>query len=66
MFYQFDISIRRSVQRSSVAEGVGSSTKEPLRDLFVVHVKIYKGFEFDQSVINDPYFEWDFYVNAAR
>lgn len=66
MFYQFDVSIRRSVQRASVDDPAGGNFKAALEDLYVVHVKIYKGFEFEGDVINDPYFEWDFYVNAAR
>lgn len=66
MFYQFDVSIRRSVQRASVEDPNGGGFKMPLEDLYVVHVKIYKGFEFEGDVVNDPYFEWDFYVNAAR
>lgn len=64
MFYQFDFSVRRTVQRASVTKPDGS--KAPLDDLYVVHVKIYKGFEFQGDVLNDPYFEWDFYVNAAK
>jgi prepilin-type N-terminal cleavage/methylation domain-containing protein len=64
MFYQFDISVRRSVQRSGIDRA--DKTKVPLEDLYVVHVKIYKGFEFEGDVINDPYFEWDFYVNGAK
>ncbi|MCB9932203.1 MAG: prepilin-type N-terminal cleavage/methylation domain-containing protein [Planctomycetes bacterium] len=66
MGYQFDFSVRRSVQRSSVDAADGSGRKQPLDDLYVVHVKIYKGFEFEGNVINDPFFEWDFYVNAAK
>ncbi|MCB9894933.1 MAG: type II secretion system protein [Planctomycetes bacterium] len=66
MFYQFDIGIRRSVQRSSVPVAKGGGGKQPLDDLYVVHVKIYKGFQFEGDVLNDPYFEWDFYVNAAH
>lgn len=65
MFYQFDISIRRSVQRASVDSVATTGQKQPLEDLYVVHVRIYKGFEFG-DVINDPYFEWDFYVNATQ
>ena len=66
MFYQFDIGIRRSVQRASVDVAKGGGGKQPLDDLYVVHVKIYKGFQFEGDVLNDPYFEWDFYVNAAH
>lgn len=66
MFYQFDMSIRRSVQRSSVEDPENPTQNAPLSDLFVVHVKIYKGFEYNEDVINDPYFEWDFYINASR
>jgi len=64
MAYQFDVSVRRSVQRSGVTQPNGS--KQPLDDLYVVHVKIYKGFQFEGDVISDPYFEWDFYVNATK
>lgn len=64
MFYQFDISVRRTVQRSGAARPDG--TKLGLDDLYVVHVKIYKGFEFKGDVLNDPYFEWDFNINAAK
>jgi prepilin-type N-terminal cleavage/methylation domain-containing protein len=66
MFYQFDISIRRSVLRAGVESTERPGTMQPLEDLYVVHVRIYKGFEFSGDVINDPFFEWDFYVNAAR
>ena len=66
MFYQFDVSIRRSVQRASVDDAAGSGAKQPLEDLYVVHVRIYKGFDFTDNIKNDPYFEWDFYVNAAQ
>ncbi|MBZ0135147.1 MAG: prepilin-type N-terminal cleavage/methylation domain-containing protein [Planctomycetes bacterium] len=65
MSYQFDVSIRRSVQRASVDATDASGAKQPLEDLFVVHVRVYKGFEFG-DVVNDPYFEWDFYVNASK
>jgi prepilin-type N-terminal cleavage/methylation domain-containing protein len=65
MFYQFDYSIRRSVLRASVDAADGKGGKEPLQDLFVIHVKVFKSFEFG-DVINDPIFEWDFYVNATR
>lgn len=65
MFYHFDVSIRRSVHRASVDSTATTGQKQPLEDLYVVHVRVYKGFEFG-DVINDPYFEWDFYVNAAQ
>ena len=65
MAYQFNISVRRSVQRASVEAATGGNAKQPLDDLFVVHVKIFKGFDFG-DVLNDPYFEWDFYVNASH
>ena len=65
MFYQFDVSIRRSVQRASIDSVDSPGAKQPLEDLYVVHIRVYKGFEFG-DVINDPYFEWDFYVNAAQ
>ncbi|MCZ7604814.1 MAG: prepilin-type N-terminal cleavage/methylation domain-containing protein [Planctomycetota bacterium] len=66
MFYQFDFSVRRSVQRASVPTPDGSGKKQPLDDLYVVHVRVYKGFQFEGDVMNDPFFEWDFYVNAAK
>lgn len=66
MFYQFDFSVRRSVQRASVPSADGTGQKQPLDDLYVVHVRVYKGFQFEGDVINDPFFEWDFYVNAAK
>jgi prepilin-type N-terminal cleavage/methylation domain-containing protein len=66
MFYQFDFAVRRSVQRASVAAADGSGGKQPLDDLYVVHVRVYKGFQFEGDVMNDPFFEWDFYVNAAK
>lgn len=64
MFYSFDLSIRRSVQRSGENDSAGN--RLALEDLHVVHVKVYKGFDFTQDVINDPLFEWDFYVAASR
>ncbi len=66
MAYQFDMSVRRSVQRSSVEDPDNPGFTLPLEDLYVVHVRIYKGYEFEGDVENDPYFEWDFYVSAAR
>lgn len=66
MFYQFDVSIRKSVQRSSVDNASGDGSKQPLDDLYVVHVRIYKGFDLTDDVLNDPFFEWDFYINAAQ
>jgi prepilin-type N-terminal cleavage/methylation domain-containing protein len=64
MFYSFDLSIRRSVQRSGINDEQGN--RIPLDDLHVVHVKVYKGFDFTPDTINDPLFEWSFYVNASR
>ncbi len=66
MAYQFDLQIRRSVLRSGVKDAKGVGGMQPLDDLFVVHIRIYKGFEFDPGVQNDPFFEWDFYVSATR
>ncbi|MBX3474267.1 MAG: type II secretion system protein [Planctomycetes bacterium] len=71
MFYAFDISIRRSVARSEVDDPARPGAKAPLEDLFVVHVKVYKGFDFKEDnqgteVVNDPLYEWDFYITAAR
>lgn len=66
MGYQFDMQIRRSVARSSVPDPAGQGPNMPLDDLFVVHVRIYKNFEFRGDVQNDPIFEWDFYVTATR
>lgn len=70
IFYSYDFSIRRSLMRSGITSKDGQ-TKEPLEDLFVVHVRIYKGYDFPQSnagveVVNEPFYEWDFYVAAAR
>lgn len=71
MFYSFDFTIRRSVARSEVEDPANPGTKARLEDLFVVHIKVYKGFSYKEDnsgteVINDPLYEWDFYVNAAR
>lgn len=66
MFYQFDVSIRRSVQHSSVESSTGNGEKQALSDLYVVHVRIYKGYDYGENILNDPYFEWDFYINAAQ
>ena len=49
----------------------GGNEKARLDDLFVVHIRVYKGFTFAQEnegteMRNDPIFEWDFYVAAAR
>ncbi len=66
MSYQFDLQIRRSVLRSGVEEATGRGGKQPMDDLFVVHIRVYRGFEFDGDVITDPFFEWDFYVTATR
>jgi prepilin-type N-terminal cleavage/methylation domain-containing protein len=66
MFYQFDVNFRRSVARSSEEDPILQGRKLPLRDLYVVHVRVYKGFDFRPNVINDPYFEWDFYINVTR
>ncbi|MBK9976160.1 MAG: type II secretion system protein [Planctomycetes bacterium] len=70
MFYSFDFTIRRSVMRSEVEDPSIPGGKVPLNDLFVVHVKVYKGYEYreeaGEEVVNDPLYEWDFYVSAAR
>lgn len=66
MAYQFDLQIRRSVLRAGLPRQDGTGGMQPLDDLFVVHIRIYKGFEFNADVQNDPYFEWDFYVSATR
>jgi prepilin-type N-terminal cleavage/methylation domain-containing protein len=66
MFYQFDVNFRRSVARSSEDDPAVPGRKLPLRDLYVAQVRVYKGFVFDPNVINDPYFEWDFYINVTR
>jgi prepilin-type N-terminal cleavage/methylation domain-containing protein len=67
MFYQFDVNIRRSVARSSAADPQNPDFMLPLEDLFVVHIRVFKGYEFDADPAdNDPYFEWDFYLNATR
>jgi prepilin-type N-terminal cleavage/methylation domain-containing protein len=65
--YQFDLQVRRSVLRSGVDDTTsGAGGKQALEDLYVVHIKIYRGFEFEGDVRNDPFFEWDFYVTATR
>lgn len=66
MGYQFDLQIRRSVARSSVPDATGEGANMPLEDLYVVHVRVYKNFEFRADVQNDPIFEWDFFVTATR
>ncbi|MEE9311260.1 MAG: type II secretion system protein [Planctomycetota bacterium] len=71
MFYSFDFSIRSSNARSSVSEGKGSPRKAALESLFVVHLRVYKGFslpeENDNDVVeNTPFYETDFYISAAR
>lgn len=66
MFYQFDLSVRRSVQRSSVEDPLNPGTTLPLRDLYVVHIRIYKGYDFEVEDAVQPYYEWDFNVSAAR
>lgn len=71
MFYAFDFTIRRSVARAGVEDAAQPNMKAPLEDLYVVHIKVYKGYSFKEEnsgteVINDPYYEWDFYINAAR
>lgn len=71
MFYSFDFSIRRSNARSGVSEGKGSPRKAALNSLFVVHLRVYKGFSLPeendgQVVENTPFYETDFYISAAR
>ncbi|MCC6466445.1 MAG: type II secretion system protein [Planctomycetes bacterium] len=70
MFYSFDFSIRRSLARSGVEDPANPGFKLPLEDLFVVHVKVYKGFEYaeeaGEEVQNTPYYETDFYIAVAR
>jgi len=68
--YTFDFEIRRSTMRSGAVEE-GGQLKLPLEDLYVVHVRVYKGYEFPEEhggeeVENPPLFEWDFYVTATR
>lgn len=70
IFYSFDLTIRRSVSRSS-ATADGGGAKLPLDDLYVVHLRVYKGFEFaadyaGEKQTNKPVFEWDFLVSAAK
>lgn len=70
IFYSFDITIRRSVSRSSTSLD-GGATKVPLDDLYVVHLRVYKGFEYaaeygGEKQTNKPVFEWDFLVSAAK
>ena len=72
MHYAFNVTIRRTLQRSGVKlANSGGNEKARLDDLFVVHIRVYKGFAFAQEnegteMRNDPIFEWDFYVAAAR
>jgi len=71
MHYSFDIAIRRSVMRSQIEDPRNPGIKQPLEDLYDVHVRVYKAFSFREEnnnvdVRNDPLYEWDFYVSAAR
>jgi hypothetical protein len=64
--YQFDLQIRRSVLRAGVEDARGTGRKQPLDDLFVVHIRIYKGYDFDSPDAVAPFFEWAFNVSATR
>ncbi|MHC4839924.1 MAG: type IV pilus modification PilV family protein [Planctomycetota bacterium] len=71
MFYSFDFSIRRSNARASVSSGNKASAKAPLTSLYVVHLRVYKGFSLPEDnsgdvVQNTPIYETDFYISAAR
>ncbi len=71
VFYSFDFSIRRGVSRSSAPIAGSSGPKLVLDDLYVIHLRVYKGFDFasdneNQAQNNKPYFEWDFLVSAAK
>ena len=71
MFYSFDFSIRRSNARASVTEGNRATAKAPLTSLYVVHLRVYKGFSLPEDnegdvVQNTPIYETDFYITAAR
>lgn len=73
MFYSFDFSVRRSVSRSSDLKANTSGERENLEDLFVVHLRVYRGFDFAEENANVPLdnerniiFETSFFVTAAR
>lgn len=71
MFYSFDFSIRRSVARSGVAEDGNSAKKELMSGLYVVHLRVYKGFSLPEEnggapVDNSPIYETDFLITAAE
>lgn|GEM_PF-2801042 len=70
VFYSFDFAVRRSVSRSSTAIDAGGQ-KATLDDLYVVHLRVYKGFEYaadyaGERQTNKPVFEWDFLISAAK
>jgi hypothetical protein len=70
VFYTFDFAIHRSVSRSSTSVD-GGGQKAALDDLYVVHLRVYKGFEFasdygGEKQTNRPFFEWDFLIAAAK
>lgn len=70
VFYTFDFAIHRSVSRSSQSID-GGGQKTALDDLYVVHLRVYKGFEFasdygGEKQTNKPFFEWDFLIAAAK
>lgn len=70
IFYSFDFYIHKSVSRSSSSPDKGGQ-KAALDDLYVVHLRVYKGFEFadeygGEKQTNRPFFEWDFLIAAAR
>ncbi|MDC1142769.1 type II secretion system protein [Planctomycetota bacterium] len=71
MFYSFDFSIRRSNARASVEQVKNPGVKAPLEALYVVHLRVYKGFSLPEDnegdvVQNTPIYETDFYISAAR
>lgn len=71
MFFSFDFSLRRSNLRSSLITPDGAGGTQPLSDLFVCHLRVYRGFDFasdnaGQAAENDPIFETSFHVTANR
>ncbi len=72
MFYSFDFSIRRSVSRASEEITGGTGVRVPLEDLFVVHLRIYRGFDFaeenggERDNTRNLIYETSFMVAAAR
>jgi hypothetical protein len=64
MNYQFSFQIRRSVARAATTNERGEHLS--LEDLFVVDVKIFKQYILSRDEIRDPFYEWSFFVAAAK